>query len=367
VDGKLVLGAHTLRFQGAGAFTRAGAVELSGPQWDARIERSGREFGWTAGLRGIDEEFIPASGFLSRTGVVYQSITPRWSFYNEPGSVLESWSTAPSFNNMWLYDRFTSGEARPDELKLHLNNSFRFRGGWNAGVSLLLESFLYPEALYEGYAIERTVDGVTDTIPFRGTPSIANYDLVLSGNTPQFQTFSLGGFVLFGRDENFPEWAPGYLVWTEVEADWRPTERLRVSPRYNETRVMRPDDWSVVQVTQIPRLRLEYQVSRPVFVRLVGQYVAFAQDSLHDDSRTEQPILRLNSDGEYVRAARVQSNGLRLDALFSYQPTPGTVVFAGYGTSLGRISRGFQPRLRFDDLERTDDGFFLKVSYLFRL
>ena len=368
LDGKLVFGAHTVRFQGAGSFTREGAVDFSGPLWDVRAERSGREFGWVASLRGIDDEFLPGSGFLSRTGVVYQSITPRWSFYREPGSRLESWSTAVNFNNTWLYDRFIDGEMRPDELKVHFNNSFRFRGGWNAGLALLLENFLYPEDLYANYRIARTQDGVTDTIPFTGTPSINNYDVVLSGGTPQFQTFSANGFVLLGRDENYPEWAPGWLVWAETEADWRPTQRLRVSPRYSETRVMRPDDWSLVTLTQIPRLRVEYQVARPVFVRFVGQYVAVQQDSLHDDSRTEQPILRFNPEtATYSRAGRFQSNSLRLDALFSYQPTPGTVIFAGYGTSFGAVARGFDPRLRVDDVDRTADGFFLKVSYLFRL
>ncbi|HEX6587389.1 MAG TPA: hypothetical protein VF039_00090 [Longimicrobiales bacterium] len=256
---------------------------------------------------------------------------------------------------------------RPDELKLHFNNSFRLRGGWNAGVALLVENFLLPEELYTGYAIERTVGGVTDTIPFVGRPSINNYDAVFSLGTPQFQTFSANGFVLLGRDENYPEWAPGYLVWAEGEADWRPTERLRISPRYSETRVMRPDDWSVVTVTQVPRLRVEYQVARPVFVRLVGQYVARHQDTLEDDGRTDDPILILNDEGVYDRALGFRSNGLRLEGLFSYQPTPGTVIFAGYGTSHGRAVVGLDPRASYDDLDRLNDGFFLKVSYLFRL
>ena len=46
-------------------------------------------------------------------------------------------------------------------------------------------------------------------------------------------------------------------------------------------------------------------------------------------------------------------------ALFSYQPVPGTVIFAGYGNRL----------LDRDDggLRRESDGFFLKLSYLFRM
>ena len=43
-------------------------------------------------------------------------------------------------------------------------------------------------------------------------------------------------------------------------------------------------------------------------------------------------------------------------------PAPGTVIFAGYSS----MSSEPEP-LRFHDLRRTNDGFFVKVSYLFRM
>ena len=57
-----------------------------------------------------------------------------------------------------------------------------------------------------------------------------------------------------------------------------------------------------------------------------------------------------------------ERGGLRWDGLFSYQPTPGTVFFFGYGSTF------FSPQF-FDRqlLDRTRDGFFLKASYLFRM
>ncbi len=45
----------------------------------------------------------------------------------------------------------------------------------------------------------------------------------------------------------------------------------------------------------------------------------------------------------------------------SYVPSPGTVVFAGYGASLTEPDA-----FRFRDLERVRDGFFLKLSYVLR-
>jgi hypothetical protein len=53
---------------------------------------------------------------------------------------------------------------------------------------------------------------------------------------------------------------------------------------------------------------------------------------------------------------------LRTDWLFSYQPTPGTVVFAGYGSTLAEDDKAAPRRLL-----RLNDGFFVKVSYLWRL
>jgi hypothetical protein len=54
-------------------------------------------------------------------------------------------------------------------------------------------------------------------------------------------------------------------------------------------------------------------------------------------------------------------NGLQIDFLASYEPTPGTVAFFGYGAAMqGATTFGFS------DLSRSTDGFFLKLAYLFR-
>jgi hypothetical protein len=84
---------------------------------------------------------------------------------------------------------------------------------------------------------------------------------------------------------------------------------------------------------------------------------------LRDDSRTGLPILiRDPSTGLYAPAVAFERNRFRVDALFSYQPTPGTLVFAGYSSILA------EPQgLRFGNLRRTNDGFFLRISSLFRL
>jgi hypothetical protein len=357
VDARLVSGLYTLAAQVAGSRTRSAGSLSSAPFWSLSMTRAGRSFGWSLSSTGIDPDFVAGSGFLSRTGIATTTLTPRYTRFGSGGSKLETWSTSLTLNGVWLFDRFARGT--PDEAKLHFNNTLTFRGGWTLGASFLLEKFLLPPGLYDGYA----VDLGTDTVPFVGRPSINNYDFVLSLQTPQMPTFSADGFVIVGRDENFAEWAPGYILWIEGSTTWRPTERVRVEGSYTETRVLRPDDWSRVSLDQVPRLKVEYQLARPVFVRLVGQYYASQRSALRDDGRTNRPIVQRDpSTGLYAATRPRSSNAVRFDALFSYRPVPGTVVFLGYGSSLGE-----DQAFRFSHLNRQGDAFFVKLSYLFRM
>ena len=72
------------------------------------------------------------------------------------------------------------------------------------------------------------------------------------------------------------------------------------------------------------------------------------------------PGIRDPETGEYELARGSRQDRLRLDVLFSYQPTPGTVLFVGYGSQLRNVGPG-------DELQRSGDGFFVKLSWLFRL
>jgi hypothetical protein len=63
-----------------------------------------------------------------------------------------------------------------------------------------------------------------------------------------------------------------------------------------------------------------------------------------------------------VRTEAFGHRSFRGDFLFSYQPNPGTVLFAGYGSTLTDPTR-----LGRASLERAQDGFFLKLSYLFQM
>lgn len=360
-DARLVFGPiYALALQGAESFTRSSAGVANAPLWQATLDRTGREFAFHYGITGIHPDFVAASGFIARAGIVTAVVDHRLTFFGHPGSSLESWTPDLFLLGRWQYDNFTSGRAAEDK-ELHVNLTGVLRGGWTITTGVFFESFGYDSSLYRDYKLQDTA-GVL--VPFVGTPHIRNLDLMLNVTTPQFKRFS-GTLLLLPapQDENFFEWAPARILIIQATGDWRPTDQLRVSASYSHQEYWRKTDGSIVGLHRIPRLAVEYQLSRPVFLRLVGQYDSQWQDSLRDDSRTNDPIfIRDPTTGVYTRATARTTNAVRFDWLLSYHPTPGTVMYAGYGNSLTEPDA-----LAFRDLHRTSDGFFVKFSYLFRM
>jgi hypothetical protein len=363
VDTRLLLGRYVVNAQLASSFTGvADATAHWRPLFDVAVVRTGRDRGFSAALRGIHPEFDAASGFIARPGIAVANFTPRWTFFPQ-GRLVETYSFSTIFNGQWDWDRFTAG-TEPNDMKWQMSLNATLRGGWRTHLFSFVESFKYPAYLYTSYYIERHDAGgaVIDTVRYVGTDRLPNYGGMIVVNTPQFQQFSGSAHVIGGHDDNFDEWSSAWVLFSTLSADWRPTDRVRVNGRYVQQRFHRVSDGSLVRLRVIPRLKLEYQLARPVFFRFVGQYDATKVDALRDDSRTNDPILIRRADGTFRRADARRTDGFRGDVLFSYQPSPGTVVFAGYGASLG--SDEF---MRPGELDRTADGFFVKLSYLFRL
>jgi hypothetical protein len=253
--------------------------------------------------------------------------------------------------------------ASRDDRQADFSFGFTLKGGWQLGTGISVEEFGYPASLFSNYRIEERAGATIDTVPFIGQPHIPNLDLGANIATPRFQNFSLTAFVLTGHDENFLEWASARIILSNVDLAWRPTDRIRTDLTYDHQQVNRRTDGSLVALTRVPRLKVEYQLTRAVFLRLVAQYTTNEVDSLRDDSRTNDPILlRDPVTGAFTRIAASARNVFRVDWLFSYRPVPGTVIFAGYGSTFDDPSA-----FRFRPLARTTDVFFAKLSYLFRV
>ena len=118
---------------------------------------------------------------------------------------------------------------------------------------------------------------------------------------------------------------------------------------------------------RIPRLKVEYQLDRAIFLRLVGEYDSGSQDALIDAGRTGLPLL---IDGAPATAHTYSD--FRGDFLFSYAPVPGTVFFLGYGAGYSDVRDtprpfSFPRSLGLTGYARENDALFVKASYLIRM
>jgi len=358
---------YTLNLQAAGSSTRAGGLSSAGPLWQVIFNRSGRSFTMNYNLSGIDPEFAAGSGFISRAGIANGSVDWRYTFYPKH-TFMDTFGVDLSVNDTWVYRDLTDGHA-PEDRRHHITLLSTLHGGWQLLFGLYAETYGYDPSLYANYYIGHITTSCPVCAPdttytkFVGTPVIPNTDYVLQISTPTFSKFDLTLLALGGRDENFYEWAQADISITEATLNYRPTDRLRAQLTYNAQIYWRHNDGSIAAKTLIPRLDIEYQLSRPIFFRIIGQYDAAYQNNLRDDSRTELPLFTLNpTTGVYTRLASYQSNTFQLSGLFSYQPLPGTVAFIGYGNNLTEPN-GFN----FNPLRRVADNFFVKFSYLFRM
>ena len=362
VDGRFLFSKiYTVRAQVAGSATDLFGQTERAPLWNASVDRNGRNFGLTYSISATDPDFRAASGFISRIGLVNTAFNNRFIVYGKKDALVQTAQFAVNHMLTWQYDRFTAGKSWQDG-KLHFTENTVFRGGWRAGASVLMERFGFDDAYYSGYRLLQPTAAGFDTIPFTGVGRLDNLDFVLSFGTPQFKRFSLDLFGIWGQDENFYEWASAHIVNFTGNLSLRPIDKLRIDAQYQHIEYNRKTDGSTVGIRKIPRLKVEYQIARPMFFRVVGQYDAEEQAELYDDSRTYYSIVRQQADGSFARDPGFTRNDLRVDWLFSYTPIPGTVVFAGYGGSYDGPEH-----LRFRGMERTDDAFFIKLSYLFRM
>lgn len=363
-DARVVLGKiYTFRAQSAVSDTREFGRSFSGPLWAASFDRNGRTFGFNYVLQGVSPDFKTRSGFLSRRGITNGTASHRVAYLGPQGALLENLTGVITAAGTWQYQPFLQHRTAQDK-KLHFDLNSTFRGGWTLGAGLYTETFGYDPALYANYrvVVPGATPGVPDTVAFTGRKRIPNHDWLFSFGTPQGAHFSASGFVLLGQDENFFEWEQAAVYFTNLTLNWRPTTQLRVTGTYARQQYDRTTENSTVAVNEIPRVKVEYQVSRPIFVRLVTEYDSQRQAALIDARHGNAPILFFDpASGTYAPASAYHVGRMRVQGLFSYQPVPGTVFFAGYGALLDEPEG-----LRFNRFTRLNDGFFVKLSYLFR-
>jgi hypothetical protein len=347
---------YFVEVQAVQSWTRSAGSDVAGPLFQASWDRTGRNWGFNYSVRAIAPDFQAAAGFVNRTGIIDGEIFNRLTGYGKPGALVQTYGAFVGISRIYDYTLPARGAFEGGE---SISPSATLRGGWSLGGNMARNFYSFAPADYDSFTVETTLPVLPpglDTVPFIVPgPERGVFSGSLRATTPTYRMFTLSANVGFGETVIFREAAPGRNLRIGATLDLRPWSALRVAFQMNKQHITRARDGSRFSDEIIPRLKIEYQLTRAIFFRFVGQYTARERDALYD--RDGNPILISN-----VLQTATVTNEFRTDWLFSYRPTPGTLLYLGYGSTMTEPD-AFQ----FHDLQRTADGFFGKVSYLFRL
>jgi hypothetical protein len=322
---------YFVELQAVQSATDSAGHRFSGPLLAATWDRTGRAWGFNYGITGIAPTFRAKAGFVNRVGVIQAHAYNRFTVYGRRGALIEQVSTFVSAMQTWSWDAFDL--ARGLEGSAGVSSGATLRGGWSVSVNGSRAFYRFQDASYASYGL---LSG-PDTVGFVPPDAVKGlWSGGLSASTPAFRTFSASVSASAGAAAIFAEAA-------------------RVAAQYVRNVLDRSRDGSRFSTEDIPRLKVEYQATRSIFFRLVGQYASRRRDGLLDPF--ERPLLVGGRP-----AAGFTANQFNVDWLFSYRPGPGTLIYLGYGSTLTEGEAFTFGR----DLRRTADGFFAKVSYLFR-
>ena len=347
------------------------APSRAGELWELTYDRTGRFWGFNYSIEGVSDEFDADAGFVNRNDYVSARAFNRFRWYGDPGSLMETITVFFGPNRLWRYtadtvspDGGTSKEGHPFEFLGHLDRPVegdesvgiqaRLRGGWQINLNPARRFNVFDPDDYEGLEID---DGTGTAVGYSPLDRVSGFESDFEVSTPTYQKFDAEvGFGL-GTGAIFAEGAEGRGFGVGAELNLRPASWLRLGSSFDFERIERTRDGSEFARAFIPRLQAEVQPTRALFFRLIGEWADESRAALVD-ARDGRPLL---IGGEPVPA--FEGRHLRLDFLASYEPTPGTVAFLGYGAGFGE---GDDFSHRRGDLLRREDGFFLKLAYRWR-
>jgi hypothetical protein len=353
-DARLLLGErYTLTTQLARSWTRIQAgPTLAAPLLAVNLARTGRRFGLQFAFEDMPDEFHAGAGFLRRVGEARALGDARVSFFGPSGAALERFNLSIKYEGFYTHEGLWDGHA-PYESEVEISPGFEFRGANSLRFILRRGYFRFDPLQFEDIGI---VDGsVIVPVP---PPSSADNMLAVAifPSLRPRDWIQLGGRYYFREIPIFQEGTRGFEIQAAPTLKLWPSDGLTFDLSFTHSRITRPDD-SQFSTQSLSRLRTQYQFTKALFVRAIVQYNLQSRDALRD-RRSGQPLVTL--EGQPLNGFERGEFGF--NTLISYEPSPGTLMYLGWA----RQMRGPETwRLR--DYDRTAEGLFLKVSYLYRL
>ena len=334
------------------SWTQESDVTQASPMFNVTLDRTGSLWGFHYQLTGFGEDFISEAGFVPRNDAVDLRIFNRLAFYGrDPGDFVQSIWLFGGPTRLWRFNDF--GDTAPLEGEEQLRATLNLRGGWRVNGEVTRNFFTLEPELYAGYSA-RTIEGTLE--PYLPAPRLSNlWNGTMTVGTPIRRNFDASLTFTAGAVAIFDEGSEGRTQRVDASVGYRPTPGIRFEGLAALSRLTRAGDGSEYSRTAIPRLKVEYQPTRSLFFRVVSEL----RDERTDALRVNGSPAVLFVDG--VESTPARDRRLRTDWLISYEPSPGTVAFLGYGNTLERPEADGVSGMR-----RAQDGFFLKVAYQFR-
>jgi hypothetical protein len=317
-----------------------------------QLDRSGYNFSWQFKFEDIHPEFRTESGFLRRTGDAQVFSAGRFMFYGEPGALLERSSLELRYDSYYGHDEFWGGSSAY-EWEVEAHPSLSFRGDRNLSFVIRNGYYRFQPEIYSEYQVE-TSDGGLESFsvpdPLKNMYAFAIMPRIRINNPMQ-----LNGRVYFREVPIYVEASQGFEFLVEPVISFRPTSSLLLDFSHLYSRINRQHNDTIFSTTNITRLKLKYQFSKPLLTRAIVQYNLSDRDTLRDPA-SGQPLV---IEGERYDA--VAEGTVEGQFLLSYEPSPGTIFYVGY--SFFR-----EGPHTYDPTQMTPmaDGLFVKFSYLFR-
>jgi len=348
-DFRYVWSLYYAQFQYGRSWTSDGLGSRNAPIWQAEYDRTGRSWGFNYLLNGQGAGFDDQAGFVNRlrSGVVNGHAFNRFTLYGARGAQLENLTVFFGQERTWLYDHF--GFKPGLEGDEQFDATFQLRGGWALNGHVQRDFVNFQDSSFAGYTI-----GSAAGPAYRPADHFSGFTGTVKVTTPTWR--QLDATVSYGRGRAaiFQEGTTGRGWQLIGGVDLRPTSTVRITALGTLFRLSRLDGREFARST-IPRLKLEYQPNRALFFRVIGEYRSERRAALLDPATGDSLFVG------GVAQPTTEFNGFRLDLLASFEPTPGTVAFLGYGSSLES-----DQEFNWSRLQRVNDGFFVKLAYQVR-
>jgi hypothetical protein len=348
-DFRYVWGLYYTQFQYGASFTRDAAGSRTAPVWQAEYDRTGRSWGFNYLVKGLGRGFDDQAGFVNRLrgDVVDAHAFNRFTLYGARGAALENLTVFFGPERTWLYGDFGFNPGLEGDEQL--DATFRLRGGWELNGHVERDFVNFQDSSYAGYTI-----GGAGGPAYRPADDFSGFVWETRVTTPTWQ--QLGANVKYrrGRAAIFEEGTTGTGWLLTGGVNIRPASTVRVALTGTVFRLDRLGGGEFARST-IPRLKVEYQPNRALFFRVIGEYRSDRRAALVEPG-TGRPLVVSGA-----AQPATEFNGLRVDLLASFEPTPGTVAFLGYGSSLETDGQ-----FNWSRLQRRSDGFFVKLAYQVR-